>query len=173
MDPRTKRRAEFFTKLLTDAFSPSNFLASNPAALKALAETSGESLVKGMENFAADLERGGGKLAISQTDYGKFKVGENVATGPGKVVWRDELFELIQFDAGDRQAARHPAADLPAVDQQILHPGPAARELDDPLAVEPGLHRLRLLRGSIPTPTRPPSASTTIWTRASTAPPQR
>ena len=106
IDPMVRRRAEFFTKLLTDAFSPSNFLASNPAALKALADTNGESLVKGMQNFAADLERGGGKLKISQADYGRFKVGENVATAPGQVVWRDELFELIQFDpATDRQRA--------------------------------------------------------------------
>lgn len=104
VDPRTKRRAEFFTKLLTDAFSPSNFLASNPAALKALAETNGESLVKGMQNFAADLERGQGKLKISQADYGRFEVGVNVATAPGQVVWRDELFELIQYDAAtDKQ----------------------------------------------------------------------
>jgi len=106
VDPMTRRRAEFFTKLLTDAFSPSNFLASNPVALKAMAETNGESLVKGMQNFAADLERGAGKLAISQADYGKFVVGENVATAPGQVVWRDELFELLQFDAAtDRQYA--------------------------------------------------------------------
>jgi polyhydroxyalkanoate synthase subunit PhaC len=106
VDPLTKRRAEFFTKLLTDAFSPSNFLASNPVALKALAETNGESLVKGMQNFAADMERGAGKLKISQADYGKFVVGENVATAPGQVVWRDELFELIQFDAAtDKQRA--------------------------------------------------------------------
>jgi len=106
VEPLTKRRAEFFTKLLTDAFSPSNFLASNPVALKAMAETNGESLVKGMQNFAADLERGMGKLQISQADYGKFVVGENVATAPGQVVWRDELFELIQFDAAtDQQRA--------------------------------------------------------------------
>ena len=106
VDPLTKRRAEFFTKLLTDAFSPSNFLASNPAALKALAESNGESLVKGMQNFAADMERGAGKLKISQADYGKFVVGENVATAPGQVVWCDELFELIQFDAAtDKQRA--------------------------------------------------------------------
>ena len=104
VDPLTKRRAEFFTKLLTDAFSPSNFLASNPAALRELAATNGESLVKGMEHFAADIERGGGKLAISQTDYSRFHVGENVATAPGKVVWRDELYELLQFDpATDQQ----------------------------------------------------------------------
>lgn len=106
VDPRTRRRAEFFTKLLTDAFSPSNFLASNPAALKALAETSGESLVRGMQNFAADLERGQGKLKISQADNARFEVGVNVATAPGQVVWRDDLFELIQFDAAtDKQRA--------------------------------------------------------------------
>ncbi|WP_374274267.1 class I poly(R)-hydroxyalkanoic acid synthase [Brevundimonas sp.] len=106
VDPRTKRRAEFFTKLLTDAFSPANFLASNPAALKALAETNGESLVKGMQNFAEDMERGRGKLKISQADYGRFVVGENVATAPGQVVWRDDLFELIQYDAvTDKQRA--------------------------------------------------------------------
>jgi polyhydroxyalkanoate synthase len=99
VDPRTKRRAEFFTKLLTDAFSPSNFLASNPVALKALAESNGESLVRGMQNFAADMERGHGKLKISQADYGRFEVGVNVATAPGQVVWRDELFELLQYDA--------------------------------------------------------------------------
>lgn len=99
VDPRTKRRAEFFTRLLTDAFSPSNFLASNPVALKALAETNGESLVKGMQNFAADMERGRGKLKIRQADDGGFEVGVNVATAPGQVVWRDDLFELLQYDA--------------------------------------------------------------------------
>jgi polyhydroxyalkanoate synthase len=75
-------------------------------ALKALAETSGGSLVRGMQNFAADLERGAGSLKISQADYGRFVLGENVATAPGQVVWRDELFELIQYDAAtDRQHA--------------------------------------------------------------------
>ena len=113
VDPRTKRRAEFFTRLLTDAFSPANFLASNPAALKALAETSGESLVKGMQNFAADLERGQGRLKISQADYGKFVVGENVATAPGQVVWRDELFELIQYDAATEKQRAIPLLIFP------------------------------------------------------------
>lgn len=113
VDPLTKRRAEFFTKLLTDAFSPSNFLASNPAALKAMAETNGESLVRGMQNFAADMERGAGKLKISQADYGRFVVGENVATAPGQVVWRDELFELIQYDAATEKQRAIPLLIFP------------------------------------------------------------
>jgi polyhydroxyalkanoate synthase len=99
--------------LLTDAFSPTNFLASNPAALRELAATNGESLVKGMEHFAADIERGGGKLAISQTDYTRFKVGENVATAPGKVVWRDELYELLQFSPTTLQARDTPLLIFP------------------------------------------------------------
>jgi polyhydroxyalkanoate synthase subunit PhaC len=98
VEPLTKRRVEFFTKMLTDAISPSNFLLSNPAALREAMETHGESLVKGMENFAADLQRGGGQLSISQTDFTQFKVGENVATAPGKVVFQNELIQLLQFD---------------------------------------------------------------------------
>ena len=97
VEPLTKRRVEFFMKMLTDAFSPSNFLISNPEALRAIAESNGESLVKGMENFAADLERGSGQLSISQTDNTQFKVGENVATAPGKVVYQNELIQLLQF----------------------------------------------------------------------------
>jgi polyhydroxyalkanoate synthase len=97
VDPMSKRRVEFFMKMLTDAFSPTNFLASNPAALKELAASGGESLVRGMENFMADLERGGGQLAIAQTDYQMFRIGENVATAPGKVVFRNEIIELLQF----------------------------------------------------------------------------
>ena len=98
VDPATKRRVEFFTKMLTDAFSPSNFLISNPAALREVVQTQGQSLVRGMENFAADLERGGGQLAISQTDLAKFKVGENVATAPGKVVYQNDILQLLQFN---------------------------------------------------------------------------
>ena len=98
VDPATKRRVEFFTKMLTDAFSPSNFLMSNPAALREAVQTQGESILRGMENFAADLERGGGQLAISQTDLAKFKVGENVATAPGKVVYQNDILQLLQFD---------------------------------------------------------------------------
>jgi polyhydroxyalkanoate synthase len=98
VDPLSKRRVEFFMKMLTDAFSPSNFLVSNPAALREALATQGESLVKGMENFAADLERGGGQLSISQTDFAQFEVGRNVATAPGKVIFQNELIQLLQFD---------------------------------------------------------------------------
>ena len=113
VEPETKRRAAFFTKLLTDAFSPSNFLISNPAALKAAVDSRGESLVKGMENFAADLERGGGALQISQTDSSKFEVGVNVATAPGKVVFENALIQLLQFEPSTEQVFEVPLLIFP------------------------------------------------------------
>jgi polyhydroxyalkanoate synthase len=113
VEPQTKRRAEFFMKLMTDAFSPSNFLISNPAALKAAVDSRGESLVKGMENFAADLERGGGSLQISQTDLSKFEVGVNVATAPGKVVFENALIQLLQFESTTEQAFEVPLLIFP------------------------------------------------------------
>jgi polyhydroxyalkanoate synthase len=113
VDPMTKRRVEFFMKMLTDAFAPTNFLASNPAALKALADTRGESLVRGVENFMADLERGRGKLAIAQTDYEMFRIGENVATAPGKVVFRNELIELIQYSPTTEEVFEIPLVIFP------------------------------------------------------------
>jgi len=113
VDPMTKRRVEFFMKMLTDAFSPSNFLASNPAALREVMATGGESLVRGMENFTADLERGGGQLSIAQTDYEMFKIGENVATAPGKVVFRNEIIELLQFSPTTDEVCEIPLVIFP------------------------------------------------------------
>ncbi|MGH6985744.1 MAG: class I poly(R)-hydroxyalkanoic acid synthase [Caulobacteraceae bacterium] len=97
VDPLTRRRVEFFVKTMTDAFAPTNFLFSNPTVLREAAATNGESLARGMANFAADMERGGGRLAISQTDASQFEVGRNLATAPGKVVFQNEIIQLLQF----------------------------------------------------------------------------
>ncbi|MFN9832512.1 MAG: class I poly(R)-hydroxyalkanoic acid synthase [Phenylobacterium sp.] len=113
IDPMTRRRVEFFTRMLTDALSPSNFLASNPEALKEALSTRGESLVRGMENFAGDLARGGGQLAISQTDYDQFEIGVNVATAPGKVVFQNEIIQLIQFSPSTEQVHEIPLVIFP------------------------------------------------------------
>ena len=113
VEPISRRRVEFFMKLLTDAFSPTNFLASNPTAMREIMATGGESLVRGMENFAADLARGGGQLAISQTDYEQFKIGENVATAPGKVVFQNELLQLLQFSPSTQEVHEIPLIIFP------------------------------------------------------------
>jgi polyhydroxyalkanoate synthase len=113
IDPMTKRRVEFFMKMMTDAIAPTNFLASNPAALREIIETGGESLVRGMENFAEDLERGGGKLAISQTDVEQFVVGENVATAQGKVIYQNDILQLLQFSPSTEQVHEIPLLIFP------------------------------------------------------------
>ncbi|MFN3858234.1 MAG: class I poly(R)-hydroxyalkanoic acid synthase [Caulobacter sp.] len=108
VDPLEKRRVEFFMKMLTDAVSPSNFLLSNPAALREVMATGGESLVRGMQNFAEDLERGGGQLHISQTDMEEFRVGENVATAPGKVIYQNDILQLLQYEPTTEQVHEIP-----------------------------------------------------------------
>jgi polyhydroxyalkanoate synthase len=98
IDEATKRKATFYIKQAVDAASPSNFLVTNPAALRALFQTGGQSLIDGVQNLAEDMKRGKGMLAISQTDLDAYKVGENVATTPGKVVFRNRVFELLQYN---------------------------------------------------------------------------
>ena len=95
MDKRDAERARFVISLLIDAFSPTNSLAGNPAALKRLLDTGGASLVHGIENLLGDLARNGGLPA--QVDRRKFAVGTNLATTPGSVVYRTPVMELIQY----------------------------------------------------------------------------
>jgi polyhydroxyalkanoate synthase len=97
VDETTKRKASFFIKQAVDAASPSNFLMTNPTALRELLRTQGESLKLGVDNLASDLKRGKGMLAIKQTDIDAFNIGENIAASPGQVVFRNEILELIQY----------------------------------------------------------------------------
>lgn len=97
VDDLTKRKASFMTEQITNAFAPSNFLLTNPVALKEMFLTKGESVSKGLSNLARDIERGKGKLSIAQSDCDAFEVGKNVAVTPGKVVYRGTLFELIHY----------------------------------------------------------------------------
>lgn len=97
LDEASKRKAAFFIKQAVDAASPSNFLFTNPAALRATLTSNGENLLRGVENFTRDIKRGHGMLAIRQTDLDAFKVGVNIATTPGKVVYRNRLIELLQY----------------------------------------------------------------------------
>ena len=107
--------------------APSNFLATNPEVLRLTIETRGENLLRGLKNMLEDLERGKGRLAIRMTDLDAFEVGENIATTPGKVVFQNDLMQLIQYAPSTEQVLPAAAADHAAVDQQVLHPRPAAR----------------------------------------------
>jgi polyhydroxyalkanoate synthase len=97
LDPKERRRLEYFSRQIIDMLSPTNFLATNPDALERAVETEGQSLVQGLENLVADLERNEGELIVTLADTEAFKVGENLATTPGDVVFRNRMFELIQY----------------------------------------------------------------------------
>ena len=97
LDEKEAAKADFFTRQFVDALSPSNFVLTNPEVLRATVESKGENLVNGLENMLNDFERGGGQLAISMTDRTAFEVGGNVATTPGKVVFENRMFQLIQY----------------------------------------------------------------------------
>lgn len=97
LDDAIHLRAKFFTQLMTDSLSPTNFLGTNPQALKAFVESGGESVLAGLRMAREDVRRGNGKLYITQTDETPFRLGENIATAPGQVVFRNDLIELIQY----------------------------------------------------------------------------
>ncbi len=93
LEPHIKRKLEFFTRQLVDAMSPANFPWSNPEALKLAADTSGESLARGMQHLAADVAKG----MISMTDETAFEIGRNLAITPGAVVFENDLMQVIQY----------------------------------------------------------------------------
>ncbi len=113
VDDKTAQKVEFYTRQFIDALSPSNFAMTNPQVLKATVESKGENLVKGLQNLLTDLERGKGRLAIRQTDMTAFKVGENVATSPGKVVFQNELIQLIQYAPSTAEVWQMPLLIVP------------------------------------------------------------
>lgn len=94
---KEKLRVEFYTRQLLSALSPSNFLMLNPAARERFFETEGASLLDGLENLLDDIERGQGRLDIATHDTQAFKVGEDLATTPGQVVYQNELMQLIHY----------------------------------------------------------------------------
>ncbi len=97
LDDKTAQKVDFYARQFIDAMSPSNFLLTNPEVLRKTAETGGENLLKGLNNLLGDLERGKGKLSIKMTDTEAFKVGDNIGVTPGKVVFQNELMQLIQY----------------------------------------------------------------------------
>jgi polyhydroxyalkanoate synthase len=97
IDPKSRKRIQFYTKQFADAIAPTNFVLTNPEVLRATLQSNGENLVRGLNNLLEDLDRGEGQLSIRQS-ADAFTIGENIATAPGKVVFRNELIELLQFN---------------------------------------------------------------------------
>jgi polyhydroxyalkanoate synthase len=97
LDPHTKQKAEFYVRQISNALSPSNFILTNPELLRETLTSNAENLVRGMHMLAEDIEAGGGSLRIRQSDSSMFAVGRNLALTPGKVIFQNDLMQLIQY----------------------------------------------------------------------------
>ncbi|WML90981.1 class I poly(R)-hydroxyalkanoic acid synthase [Thiothrix lacustris] len=113
LDERTAERVKFFTERGLDAISPTNFAMTNPAVLEKIRETKGANLVHGLKNMLEDLEAGNGQLRIRMTDTKAFKLGENVAATPGKVVFQNRMFQLIQYTPSTEKVLKRPLMIVP------------------------------------------------------------
>jgi polyhydroxyalkanoate synthase len=113
LDERTRQRANFYLKQIVTALSPSNFPLTNPVVLRETAASSAQNLVQGMTNLLHDVERSGEILNISQTDVGAFEVGRNVATAPGKVIFQNDIIQLIQYQPTTEQVHARPLLIVP------------------------------------------------------------
>lgn len=113
LDPKMAHKVEFYTRQMVDALSPSNFWITNPEVLRTTMETGGENLIKGLENLLDDMERGQGQLLISMSDNNAFRMGENIATSKGKVVYQNELMQLIQYAPLTEKARKTPLLIVP------------------------------------------------------------
>lgn len=113
-DSHTRRKIDFFSRQFMDALSPSNYLFTNPQAMKELLESNGENLVHGLQHLLEDIERGDGNLRIRMTDESAFEVGKNLATSKGSVVYQNELIQLIQYEPVTKKVHQTPLLIMPA-----------------------------------------------------------
>ena len=113
LDEHTKKKVNFFTRQYIDALAPSNFALTNPEVYRETIASGGQNLVKGLHNLLDDIERGNGKLKISMTDTKAFELGVNIATTPGKVVFQNDLMQLIQYEPATKKQWKRPLLVIP------------------------------------------------------------
>jgi polyhydroxyalkanoate synthase len=113
LSPHTKQKAEFYVRQITNALSPTNFVLTNPELLRETLISNADNLVRGMHMLAQDIQEGGGNLRIRQSDASMFEVGRNLATSPGKVVFQNELMQLIQYAPSTETVLKRPLLIVP------------------------------------------------------------
>jgi polyhydroxyalkanoate synthase subunit PhaC len=113
LDAHTKQKAEFYVRQITNAVSPSNFVLTNPELLRETVLSNADNLVRGMHMLAEDIETGGGDLRIRQSDASMFEVGRNLATTPGKVIFQNDLMQLIQYTPATPMVLKRPLLIVP------------------------------------------------------------
>jgi polyhydroxyalkanoate synthase len=111
LDPHTKQKAAFYVRQIANAISPSNFVLTNPELLRETFSSNAENLVRGMHMLAEDIAAGGGDLKIRHTSL--FEVGRNLATTPGKVIFQNELLQLIQYAPSTATVLKRPLLIVP------------------------------------------------------------
>ena len=113
IDDHTRDKAGFYVRQIAGAMSPSNFVATNPKLLHETISQNGENLVRGMDLLAEDIEAGQGQLKIRQSDVTKFELGVNMAMTPGKVIFRNDLIELLQYAPSTEKVTKRPLLIVP------------------------------------------------------------
>ncbi len=113
INPQTMRKIEFYTRQFVDAMAPSNFLLTNPEVLKSTLESGGENIVRGLSNMLEDMEKSKNALRISMTDQSAFEVGKNLAVSKGKVIFQNDLMQLIQYVPLTEHAHKTPMLIIP------------------------------------------------------------
>jgi polyhydroxyalkanoate synthase subunit PhaC len=113
LNPHTKQKAEFYVRQITNALAPTNFVLTNPELLRETFVSNADNLVRGMHMLAEDIERGGGNLQIRQSDSSMFEVGRNLATTLGKVIFQNELMQLIQYAPSTETVLKRPLLIVP------------------------------------------------------------
>lgn len=113
LDPHTRKKAEFYVQQITNAISPSNFVLTNPEVLRQTVSSSGDNLALGMKMLAEDIEAGNGHLRIRQSDSTNLRVGEQLALTPGKVIFQNEVMQLIQYHPTTPNVLRTPLLIVP------------------------------------------------------------
>jgi polyhydroxyalkanoate synthase len=113
LDPHTRQKAEFYTRQIANAISPSNFVLTNPELLRETFASNAENLVRGMHMLAEDIQAGAGALRIRQSDPSAFALGRNLAMTPGKVVFQNELMQLIQYAPSTETVLKTPLLIVP------------------------------------------------------------
>ena len=113
LDPHTKQKAGFYVRQIANALSPSNFVLTNPELLRETLTSNADNLVRGMRMLAEDIEAGGGDLRIRQSDASMFAVGRNLATTPGKVIFQNDLMQLLQYAPSTKTVRKRPLLIVP------------------------------------------------------------
>lgn len=112
-DPKLAKKLDFYVRQFMDAFSPANFVNTNPEVLRTILETGGQNLLQGLKHFLHDLDESKGMLKIQMTDDAYFEIGKNIAVTPGKVIYQNDVMQLIQYEPTTKQVYQNPLLVVP------------------------------------------------------------